>query len=82
MEAISEQTKSEATMWKKRVLTCLQLAVDELLAEAEKCSVTDATMRTEFDGMVRQTRLVEIAARLKEHARDIESLPERKQGKS
>lgn len=65
-------------MWKKRVTTCLQMAIKELLDEAERCTKSEATIRTELDCMVKQTRLTEIAARLSEYSREVEAVFEPK----
>lgn len=65
-------------MWKKRVTTCLQMAINELLAEAERCTQSDATIRTELDTMVKQTRLADIAARLTEYSREVDCVAEPK----
>ena len=65
-------------MWKRRVRTCLQKAIEEVAAEANGEIDLGATMRTEFDQMVRKTRLLEMERRLKEVLVEIEAVPERR----
>ena len=65
-------------MWKLRVKTCIEKAVDELLEEAAKNSNPDATIRTELDAMMRQTQLMGLAKRLKELLGEIQAVPEPK----
>ncbi len=67
-----------ASMWKTRVRTCLEKAISEMIAESEDQGDPEMTIRSELDEMVRRTRLVEMAKRLKEALVEIENIPERK----
>lgn len=63
-------------MWKSRVRTCIQKAIDELQAEAKKERDFEVTIRTELTQMVTKTRLEDHVARLREILAEIEATPE------
>lgn len=63
-------------MWKARVRTCLETAIGELVREAGAPNNPEMTIRTELDRMVRQTRLQDVAKRLREILREVEALPD------
>lgn len=65
-------------MWKVRVRTCLQTAINEVVNEAQGNIDPDATIRTELDGMVRRTMLLDMENRLKQVLTEVEAIPERK----
>ncbi len=65
-------------MWKNRVRTCLEKAIQEVVAETKYQIDSDSTIRTEFDHMHRRTRLLEMERRLKEVLVEIEAIPDRR----
>lgn len=62
-------------MWKIRVKTCLETAMNECLKEAGTASDPDLTIRSELDEMVHKTRLIDIAKRIKEVLAEVDTLP-------
>lgn len=63
-------------MWKSRVRTCIQKAIEELRTEAMREQDFDVTIRTELNQMVLKTRLEDHIKRLTEILAEIEATAE------
>ena len=63
-------------MWKSRVRTCIQKAIEELTIEAKRERDFDVTIRTELNHMVTRTRLEDHVRRLTEILNEIEATDE------
>ena len=63
-------------MWKSRVRTCIQKAIEELTIEAKRERDFDVTIRTELNHMVTRTRLEDHVMRLTEILNEIEATDE------